>query len=161
MRMQREYLATLAVALLLLASGCGGKKPVKVSGVVTLDGKPLPNATVSFNPAEAGGQSANGRTDSSGAYQLTTYNTGDGALPGDYKVTVTVDVELADSFPKDESGQMAPRDKYRRFAEMEKKTTKPAKTAVPAVYADASKTPLKQRVPADGKVNLELKSSYR
>lgn len=81
-------------------TGCPGGVAVLdteyVKGVVTLDGKPVPEATVMFVPVTEGqGTSATGRTDASGAYQLTAANTGGaaataeaGTLPGEYYVGV-------------------------------------------------------------------------
>jgi hypothetical protein len=82
----------LGAALLALTfAGCGGsdRPPMgKVSGVVTLDGVPVPNASVMFIPA-AGGRPASGITDASGHFQLKTFEKDDGALLGEHKVTVT------------------------------------------------------------------------
>src|SRR5438046_2180107 len=79
----RLYFAMLASCLLLAQAGCGGAggKPVKVEGVVTLDGKPLDRALVSFIPVAQGGHQANGQTGLDGTFHLTTYTSGDGALP--------------------------------------------------------------------------------
>lgn len=81
------------LAILMLAAivaGCGRKGPetVEVSGVVTLDGQPVEGATVGFAP-ESGGRPASGVTDASGAFTLSTFAPGDGAVPGKHKVTVS------------------------------------------------------------------------
>jgi hypothetical protein len=85
-------------------TGCGGGEAVLdtefVQGVVTLDGKPVAEATVVFVPVTEGkGVSATGRTDASGTYKLTAANTGGaaataegGTLPGEYYVGVTKSV---------------------------------------------------------------------
>lgn len=65
--------------------GCGGK-PATVSGVVTLDGKPLQRGTVGFTPL-AGGMRAAGVIDSEGKYSLST-NRDAGLEIGEYAVTV-------------------------------------------------------------------------
>jgi hypothetical protein len=62
---------------------------VAVSGTVTLKGSPVEGAAVTFVPTGTGGQSATGLTDSAGKYALTTLTSGDGAVPGQYKVIVT------------------------------------------------------------------------
>jgi hypothetical protein len=85
-----------------------------VTGTITRNGKPLEGAAVSFMP-DVGGQSATGITDASGKYQLTTRKKDDGALPGQYKVTiakyqgkpaatidpgnVTADYDISDEYP--------------------------------------------------------------
>src|SRR5215204_672559 len=91
------HLGLLLSALLPLAAGCGQAKTVKVQGVVTLDGKPLPGATVTFSPIQEG-RAASGRTDTDGSFRLTTYRTDDGALPGEYKVIVAVDKAAEQAF---------------------------------------------------------------
>lgn len=88
---------------LLSLAGCGGgdagtaDRPatVPVQGTVTLDGKPIEGATVTFMPATqarpgqpAQGHAAVSRTDAEGHYELMTFEAGDGVVPGDYVVTV-------------------------------------------------------------------------
>ncbi|MFP6677192.1 MAG: Ig-like domain-containing protein [Pirellulaceae bacterium] len=82
--------------ILLLAVGCGGLDTAKVSGVITLDGKPLANASVTFSPETVDGLSAasNGKTDANGAYSLTVTTTRDeGALIGKHTVTIALIME--------------------------------------------------------------------
>jgi len=80
----------LSVATLLAAAGCGSGRPttIPVTGVVTLDGKPIAGASVMFEP-EAGGRPATGTTDSSGKFTLKTFEAGDGALPGKHRISVS------------------------------------------------------------------------
>lgn len=83
--------ALLAIGLL---SGCGGAEYtlVSVSGIVTLDDKPLVGATVVFQPktGQAGKTAPGsvGKTDESGRYELTTVNGEPGAAPGMHKVRI-------------------------------------------------------------------------
>ncbi len=80
----------LAIAgILLLIAGCSDSGPAlgTVTGTVTMDGKPLPNAIVSFVP-EAGGRASVGTTDDSGTYQLGYINQL-GALIGNHKISIT------------------------------------------------------------------------
>jgi hypothetical protein len=75
--------------------GCGGPAkpaPAPVSGkVVTKQGKECDGALVVFHPS-APGRSADakpvGTTSTDGSFSLTSFETGDGALPGDYGVTI-------------------------------------------------------------------------
>jgi hypothetical protein len=68
------------LVVLVAAFGCSDGKPYKtaaVSGRVTLDGKPLPGAMVSFTPvnppgAALTGPGARGETDADGKYTLKT-----------------------------------------------------------------------------------------
>lgn len=78
-------------------SGCGGGaeggKPVfPASGSVTMFGAPLANATVAFAPTAPGQPTAIGRTDKAGNFTLTTYDFGDGAAEGRFKVVINKSV---------------------------------------------------------------------
>jgi hypothetical protein len=93
-------IAAFITAAVLSAIGCGKSagpvvKTEKVEGVVTLDGQPVPGATVTFVPVVgSSGASATGTTDSEGKYELTAVGAGSGAqpgagtLPGEYNVGV-------------------------------------------------------------------------
>lgn len=81
--------------LIFTASGCGDANKLKtyvVKGKITLGGEVLPNAKVTFTPAQEGGEarSAFGSTGQDGTYLLQTQE-GEpdaGTTPGEYKVTV-------------------------------------------------------------------------
>jgi hypothetical protein len=68
-------------------------KTVPVAGKVTYKGEPVSGALVTFVTEDTTGKPANGRTDGEGKYRLTTIvsgsNTQDGAMPGNYVVTVS------------------------------------------------------------------------
>lgn len=83
---------SLSVSLLCVMLGCGGDVSDRpdlgqVSGVVTLDGQPLSDATVSFQPPN--GRPSSGTTDASGRYVLTYLNEVKGAVVGPHQVQVT------------------------------------------------------------------------
>lgn len=83
----------LAVWGLSTVSGCGtGSEIGTVAGVVTLDGQPLPHATVEFVPAEGFSErsSYDGSTDESGRYELFYSADRKGAPPGDYTVHISL-----------------------------------------------------------------------
>jgi hypothetical protein len=71
--------------------GCAKKdtRParVPVSGTVLHKGQPVAQATVIFEPV-GNTPAAAGETDAAGRFQLTTFDTGDGAVPGEYKVAI-------------------------------------------------------------------------
>ena len=70
--------------------GCGGRDDLgTVSGRITLDGEPLPNAFVQFVPQESEGGTGNGRTDASGEYSLMYSRTVKGAALGKNIVRIT------------------------------------------------------------------------
>jgi hypothetical protein len=121
--------------------GCGGLKLYPVSGTVTLDGKPLSQCTVSFNPDASKGNtltvSCVGRLDAQGHYSLRTIAVkasegGTGAPAGWYKVT------LLTGLPGDPEIKVNP------------------------VYLDANKTPLSCEVvenPAAGAYDFDIKTA--
>lgn len=82
------FRVAMLAAVLAVVSGCGPKHPetIPVNGSVALDGKPVEGAAVVFTPEE--GRMATGTTDASGRFQLSTFQLGDGALPGTHRVTV-------------------------------------------------------------------------
>jgi hypothetical protein len=90
----KQHLRNAAIVLLSAILGCTKSDTVAVTGTVTLDGQPVPDAEVMFNPLpNKPGRMASTHTDSSGHFTLETFKPGDGAMPGDYVVT------LAEYFP--------------------------------------------------------------
>ncbi len=86
---QRIFLWGLALAIL---SGCSDSGPeraetVPVTGVLTIGGKAIEGATVTFHHKEQ--RESTGTTDKDGKFTLTTYDTGDGAIPGHHQITIT------------------------------------------------------------------------
>jgi hypothetical protein len=81
--------AAMMMLMVAFEAGCGPSRPalLPAEGVVTLDGKPLADAAVVFQP-KAGGRPASARTDASGRFKVGTYTPRDGALPGEHTVTV-------------------------------------------------------------------------
>ena len=77
---------------MLVSVGCGGRGTPdlgKVSGTVTLDGQPLPQAKVEFQPTADGGSASSATTDDQGKYELM-YSVGiEGAQIGEHKVRIT------------------------------------------------------------------------
>jgi hypothetical protein len=147
--------AVLAAVLLLSGTGCGSGKPkiYKVTGKVTLDGQPLAGAFLQFMPADpaTGLEMATGTSGGDGVYNLTTYNTNDGAMEGDYKVLVTRKVKSADT-PAG-NGAMDPKAMQNMFEKRTKesfqgKNKPPAKneTEIHKDYSNFDSTPLKARV---------------
>jgi hypothetical protein len=66
-------------------------QPVPVTGKIIYQDQPVANARITFhNKATEGGRSATGRTGPDGTFSLTTFKTDDGALPGDYIITVSL-----------------------------------------------------------------------
>lgn len=99
---RQSYFLTLCLAF--VASGCSSDRlPLgQVSGTVTLDGVPLENAFLEFQPTN--GRSSLGITDSAGHYNLNYDNENKGALIGSHKIFITTQLE---SKPVGESGEPA------------------------------------------------------
>ncbi|QDT63440.1 hypothetical protein V22_06610 [Calycomorphotria hydatis] len=104
-----------SIVCLSAISGCSQQETflvVPVSGKVLLDGKPLSNMTVYFNPKEfveedsvVAGWPSSGTTDEEGKYVLMVARKGGGrgAMPGTHRVTITdntVDVDKPSRVPE-------------------------------------------------------------
>lgn len=106
MKVIQPHLKNLASALLLplfVCSGCSSGDFGTVTGTVTADGKPLPNAMVSFIPQPDGRASA-GMTGDDGSYELIYTQDQKGAKVGEHKVQITTAIESGDY------GSKAPRE---------------------------------------------------
>lgn len=123
-------------ALALIAAGCGGPGAT-VEGVVTLDGRPLPGARISFHP-NSPGPVAYGVALADGSYRLKTGAQQSGLEPGGYRATV---------FAMD-------------VVEGEEQVAGPLLT--PAAYGDPAKTSLRCQVsPGPNKIPLDLETAAR
>lgn len=120
--------AALAIVamVVVVAGGCSRvRRPplpqtFPVTGIVSFAGKPLPSATVMFNPVAGDGHGSIALTDATGRYRLTTFTPGDGVVPGDYRVAITK-IELGGT-ASDSPAAVAP----------------DPKNVLPAKYADHS-----------------------
>jgi hypothetical protein len=72
-------------------AGCGGSTGVPVTGLVTLDGKALPGALVSFRPTgqKTEGLGGSGMTGADGKYVIQEARGGKGIASGDYTVVIS------------------------------------------------------------------------
>lgn len=88
-KMLRHASLVLSLLVTLAGSGCGGRPAlVPVSGTVLFRGQPVDGAQVSLL-APGAPRNAAGMTDGAGRFTLTTFEPGDGALPGEHKVIVS------------------------------------------------------------------------
>lgn len=117
-----------ACATLMLNVGCGGEfQLANVSGVVKLDGEPLQNATVYFQPqrhngAVLVGPPSVGVTDSEGRFTLNTTSGSSGAVVGTHVISVsTFESRMVDPLRSDRvevvSKERVPR-RYRAPSEL-------------------------------------------
>ncbi|MBI1347681.1 hypothetical protein GC163_15505 [bacterium] len=104
----------LCAACVFLLSGCGGDgrpRLVHTEGTVLLSGQPLEGATVAFQPIVEDEKAkyqrpSSGITDASGKFQLKTYEPGDGAPVGKYRVAI-VKREVVGKLPDDFNSEMS------------------------------------------------------
>lgn len=134
--------------------GCAGPsvdpnrpKTYPVSGVVTHNGQPVEDATVMFIASGTGGRGAVGKTDASGKFSLTTFEAGNGALPGSYRVAVSKTV--LEGAPAEEGPGDGTNEPF----------SGTAKDLLPAKYKDANKSGLTADVAEkdDNTFTFELK----
>jgi len=150
---------TITALVAVMSLGCGrSDQPVPVSGKVTVNGVPVANAGIVFHPKDGKGRPASAETDEGGTYRLTTFNAGDGALRGEYRVTVVWEepvhpyLAFRDGAPQKE----ALRNDYEQWKAKHKYQPSP----IPPEYANAGSTPLEQKVPALGGVaNFDVPST--
>src|SRR5262245_39951940 len=83
--------STLVTVGIVLTGCSNSSQPptYPVTGTVTWQGKPLAGAAITFVPTGKEGEAASAITDSEGKYALTTWEAGDGARPGKYRVKVS------------------------------------------------------------------------
>lgn len=79
--------------VLILFAGCYDDRGLKpTEGVVTFEGSPVTTGVVTFYPTR--GRPASAKLDTSGRYQLASFDAGDGVAPGEYRVTIkAVEIE--------------------------------------------------------------------
>ena len=88
------------ILLLIVQAGCGkgGQQIAPVHGRVTLDGQPLPNADVQFQP-DGSQRPSSGRTDAEGRYELMYKRGQSGAIVGPHTVRIWVSPEVVRNPP--------------------------------------------------------------
>lgn len=160
-------LGVVALIGLFTAGGCErDARPVPMEGVLTFEGKPLAKARVQFTPV-ASGRPAFGLTDEEGRFRLTTYEAGDGALPGSYKVTVTHYLETREGAPQAPRSERAPEPAQANVPKrapgegdhggmMSRGRREPGRRLHNNDYATVDRTPLRQEVPPKGDVRFDL-----
>jgi hypothetical protein len=131
------HLVSVGLAASVGLLGCSGSGPVPVNGIVTVEGVgPLADVNVTFVPTATKGRPANGKTDSEGRFQLTTFAPQDGVLPGEYKVVISVVNPPGPPWKQQDPPRTVP--------------------ILPA-YGNPQQTPLIQIIPPDGEIRLELR----
>jgi hypothetical protein len=116
--------------------GCGSGKFVPVSGKVTLNGKALPGAIVSFEPlgsdgAPSGELGSTGKTEADGTFRLQSTDGSSGAVPGKHRVRISLADDGGDERPTRHRAPTIPR---RYNASSDLTTVVPASGTSDAVF---------------------------
>lgn len=140
MRARHRLLIAHGALACVVTIGCGPRFVLHpVSGTVTLDGAPVPDVVVSFQPDS--GPAAMGMTDSAGRYNLRTPGRGQGAVGGRHAVWL----------------EPLPSDGGQPFAETAVPAARDTATVVPLRYLSPSTSGLSAVVTNDTAViDLEL-----
>lgn len=127
---RRTYYGALLGLLVVLVTGCSSGDFGTVTGKVTADGEPLPNALITFFP-QPDGRSSAGRTDENGEYELVFSRAQKGAMVGEHVVRIST---------ANEGGDYG---------------TNAAKESIPAKYNVASEL-VEEVTPGSNVINFEL-----
>jgi hypothetical protein len=137
--------------LLLPAAGCrkkhSGPDVMPAGGTVSFQGKPVSDALVTLCPESSSAPAAYGNTDGEGRFQLTTHEKGDGAVAGEYRVTVSKKTIIGMSLKEADAY-------YQR-----EKRDPPLPTVthhLPQKYDDVANTPLRAKVVSDAPNEFRL-----
>ncbi len=130
---------------LLISSGCGPDlshlpATVTAEGVVTLDGKPIEGAMISFiSPTTQ--YHATAQSDAQGRFSLKAFNEKPGAVPGNYALEVNKTVVSGTSAENTEGGDGA---------------ALTVSFGLPKRYASMATSRLKAEIPATGTSDLKI-----
>lgn len=143
----------VCLTVLALCFGCGGRNHNQmdfVEGTVTLDGVPVADADIIFQPITFGvGETATGRTDAKGVYRLSSMTgaPGKGTVAAEYAVTASKYVTTALEKPYADVKQDA-------------LITHESKEMLPSAYTEVEFSPLTATVkPGKNVIDLKLESS--
>lgn len=112
MRSGRVWMITVSFSLAGLLAGCSGPPDDQpdlgsVSGTVTLDGEPLAEATISFQP-QGSGRPSYAVTDSEGYYEMQYTGDAGGAKIGKHLVSISTYQEGDPGAPDPEGQETRP-----------------------------------------------------
>jgi hypothetical protein len=137
---RRVVVVPLAALLAAALFACSNESPVtkgsrsklvKVTGTVTRDGAPLPDAIINFLPASPEAERARTETGAGGSFEVVL-------MPGEYKVLIS-QIVSADGKGKPEKGR-------------------PSKNTLPPGYNRETETPFHCKVPPDGELRFDVKT---
>ena len=145
--------AWLVTIVSLTCCGCSDRQSVyRVQGRILFEGKPLVGGgAIAFVPlGKQAGKTAGGEIASDGTYRLTTYSSGDGSMPGEFRVVITQTVDKEPEAVPD--GQTRATGSTQVVAPEDR---------IPPIYADHQNSPLTTKVEAksSNELNFDLKRS--
>lgn len=129
-----RFLMLALVPAAISLSGCGESRVevFPVTGKLTFDGKPPAGAQITLHPVSAGveGVAPSGAVKPDGSFQVSAYQAGDGAPPGDYVATV-------------------------QWFKFDEKLGGAGPNVIPAKYTDPKTSPIKVTIKAGGPTEVE------
>ncbi len=138
-----KFIIAALLAIVAFCPGCGSSEHslAPVSGVITLDGAPLAQVGISFQPMGSQenpnpGPGSGGQTDATGRFELTTMQGDSGAVIGKHRVVIA-----SPRPPQDRANDSGFQPVF--------------KDPIPARYNDNSE--LTYEVPADGTAGADFK----
>lgn len=123
----------------IVAFGCSGSDNVEVypvKGVVLFEGKPMVGGgSISFVPTTSqNGKNAGGIINPDGTFEMTTYDDGDGAMVGTFRVMILQTVVDEPTIQGDTDAPVA-------AASIGPVKTVPPEQQIPLIYADPASSP--------------------
>jgi hypothetical protein len=137
-------LPLVIAALCVLSAGCSDRpKMAKVKGTVTLDGKPLPAGTVTFETK--GVRPATAKVVNGEITEVTTFDLNDGAPVGQHRVAVAASEDTAAAVAANPGEMKAPKGNYMV-----------GKSLIPTAYNDPATSGLTAEIKS-GENTVEIK----
>jgi hypothetical protein len=154
-----KLVVSVLVTLGIVLAGCpNSSRPAtyRVTGTVTMQEKPVEGAVITFVPSSNEGEAASAITDANGKYALTTWQAGDGARPGEYRVKLSKQ-EQTTAAPSKGVKNLSIEEEQKIYVE-NMKPRPPAKSLMPSKYQDESTSGLSHTVPkAASTFDIEIK----
>ncbi len=145
MKTKHIFCTALMIAFSAIIVGCGESENVEVfpaRGIVKFDGKPMiGGGAISLVPmVSQSGKNAGGIINADGTFVLTTYEDGDGAMTGSFRVIInqSTSQEPENGGDSDAAGK----------APVKAVQTVTSADVIPTIYADPVSSPVEVRIEA-------------